>query len=547
MEIQVFKKMEKKAQKASGGDFIKIGIAIVFMAMVLLYSFSSSGNIPNNTFLAIAALFGAYMAMNIGANDVANNVGPAVGSKALTMGGAIAIAATFEAGGAFIAGGDVVKTIKKGIIDISAFGGHTDMFIWAMMAALLAAALWLNFATYFKAPVSTTHSIVGGVMGAGIAAAGFSIVAWGTMGKIVASWIISPLLGGIIAAGFLFAIKKTIVFKEDKIRAAQKWVPIYVAIMSGVFVTYLVLKGFKKVWPSIVSFVNEHLFTLLPVTKKPTFITALIVGLIIGLVVFFMVKRSLSKSDTLDNNRNSINTLFTIPLIFAAALLSFAHGANDVANAIGPLAAISDAVTSGGISAKAGIPFWVMAVGAVGISLGLALYGPKLIKTVGSEITELDQMRAFSIAIAAAITVIIASQLGLPVSSTHIAVGGVFGVGFLREWMDTTDEHTIIAQREAVIAGEESTLGAYQHELETLEKKEGKKKTDYQRIVELYKMIDELEAKIKNDKKRLKTALKTKYVKRDAVKKIIAAWIITVPAAAFLSALIYFMIKGMAS
>ena len=548
MEIQTFKKMEKKARKASSGDFVKIGIAIVFMAMVLLYSFSSSGNIPNNTFLAIAALFGAYMAMNIGANDVANNVGPAVGSKALTMGGAIAIAAVFETAGAFIAGGDVVKTIKKGIIDISAFGTHTDMFIWAMMAALLAAALWLNFATYFKAPVSTTHSIVGGVMGAGIAAAGFSIVAWGTMGKIIASWIISPLLGGLIAAGFLYAIKKTIIFQEDKIRAAQKWVPIYVSIMTWAFTTYLMLKGLKKVWPSIVSFVNTNLVNILPVTKKPTLLTALTAGLIISIIVYILVKRSISRSNRIpDNSRKSINALFTIPLIFAAALLSFAHGANDVANAIGPLAAISDAVTSGGISAKAGIPFWVMAVGAVGISLGLALYGPKLIKTVGSEITDLDQMRAFSIAIAAAITVIIASQLGLPVSSTHIAVGGVFGVGFLREWIDTTDEKTIVARREAAIAEEERTLHAYHHELETLEAKEGKKKNDYQRIVELYKLIDTLEEKIKNDKKRLKTALKTKYVKRDAVKKIIAAWIITVPAAALISALIYFMIKGMVS
>ncbi len=548
MEIQTFKKMEKKARKASAGDFVKIGIAIFFMALVLLYSFSTSGNIPNNTFLAIAALFGAYMAMNIGANDVANNVGPAVGSKALTMGGAIAIAAVFEAAGAFIAGGDVVKTIKKGIIDISAFGGHTDMFIWAMMAALLAAALWLNFATYFKAPVSTTHSIVGGVMGAGIAAAGFSIVAWDTMGKIVASWIISPLLGGIIAAGFLFAIKKTIVFKEDKISAAKKWVPIYVAIMTWAFITYLMLKGLKKIWPSIVAFVNDNIAAILPVTKKPTLATALIVGLIVAVIVFVLVKRSISKSGRItDNSRKSINTLFTIPLIFAAALLSFAHGANDVANAIGPLAAISDAVTSGGISAKAGIPFWVMAVGAVGISLGLALYGPKLIKTVGSEITDLDQMRAFSIAIAAAITVIIASQLGLPVSSTHIAVGGVFGVGFLREWLDTTDEQTIVAEREALIAEEERTLHAYEQELETLENKEDKKKSDYQRIVELYKLVDELEAKIKNDKKRLKTALKIKYVKRDAVKKIIAAWIVTVPAAALLSAMIYFMIKGIAS
>ncbi len=252
MEIRTLKKMEKKALKSSRLDFLKIGLAILFMALVLIYSFATTGNVPNNIFLAIAALFGAYMAMNIGANDVANNVGPAVGSKALTMGGAIMIAVIFEASGALIAGGDVVKTIKKGIIDIAAFGGNSDIFIWAMMAALLAAAIWLNLATAFKAPVSTTHSIVGGVMGAGIAAAGFSIVDWGTMGKIVASWIISPLLGGIIAAGFLYAIKKSIIFKEDKITAAKTWVPIFVSIMSWAFITYLTLKGLKKVWPHIV-------------------------------------------------------------------------------------------------------------------------------------------------------------------------------------------------------------------------------------------------------------------------------------------------------
>ncbi|HIP02489.1 MAG TPA: inorganic phosphate transporter, partial [Campylobacterales bacterium] len=281
MEIKTVTKMQKKAIKSSGVDFIKIGLALVFMAAVLVYSFSTTGGIPNNTFLAIAALFGAYMAMNIGANDVANNVGPAVGSKALTMGGAITIAVIFEAAGAFIAGGDVVKTIKKGIIDINAFGGNTDMFIWAMMAALLAAALWLNFATIMKAPVSTTHSIVGGVMGAGIAAAGFSIVAWGTMGKIAASWIISPVLGGIIAAGFLFAIKKTIVFKDDKITAAKKWVPVYVAIMSWAFVTYLTLKGLKKVWPSIVDAVG-----FLPDEKKPSFMVAALLGVVVALPIY---------------------------------------------------------------------------------------------------------------------------------------------------------------------------------------------------------------------------------------------------------------------
>ena len=538
--IQTVKKMEKEAIKSSGIDFIRLGFALFFMVAVLSYSFLSSGGIPNNVFLAIAALFGAYMAMNIGANDVANNVGPAVGSKALTMGGAIIIAAIFEGSGAFIAGGDVVKTIKKGIIDIDAFGGNVDPFIWAMMAALLAAALWLNFATMMKAPVSTTHSIVGGVMGAGIAAAGFSIVAWGTMGKIAASWVISPVLGGIIAAIFLFAIKKTMVYQENKIDAAKKWVPIFVAIMSWAFVTYLTLKGLKKIWPSIVD-----VLVFLPDAKKPSFLIAAIFGLIVALVVYMIVKKTVQhRASSLENTRAGINMLFTVPLIFAAALLSFAHGANDVANAIGPLAAINDAVMTGGISAKAGIPLWVMAVGALGIAIGLALYGPKLIRTVGSEITELDQMRAFSVAMAASITVIIASQLGLPVSSTHIAVGGIFGVGFLREYLASTGQEEIIEKEQGNIEDEKKMLKAYTSELKTLEEKENKTKADYERIVDLYKAIDHEEDKIKASKKHIKNVEKVKYVKRDAVKKIIAAWVITVPAAAVLSAAIFFMIKG---
>jgi PiT family inorganic phosphate transporter len=534
------KKLEKEAIKSSGIDFMRLGLALFFLVAVLTYSFVTTGHVPNNLFLAIAALFGAYMAMNIGANDVANNVGPAVGSKALTMMGAIVIAAIFEASGALIAGGDVVKTIKKGIIDISAFGGDVDSFVWAMMAALLAAAVWLNLATALKAPVSTTHSIVGGVMGAGIAAAGFSIVAWGTMGKIAASWVISPILGGIIAAAFLYSIKKTMVFKEDKISSASKWVPIFVAIMSWAFVTYLTLKGLKKIWPSVV-----EILTFLPAEKKPSFLVAAIFGLIIACIVYIFVKKAVEKKAAdMENSRDSINQLFTVPLIFAAALLSFAHGANDVANAIGPLAAINDAIINGGISSKAGIPLWVMAVGALGIAIGLALYGPKLIKTVGGEITELDQMRAFSVAMAAAITVIIASQLGLPVSSTHIAVGGVFGVGFLREYLASTSEKDLIIQERESIVNDQKQLKAYNSELKTLEDKESKDKGDYERIVTLYRLIDEEENRIKDAKKQLKNAEKVQYVKRDAVKKIVAAWVITVPAAAVLSAVVYFMIRG---
>lgn len=539
--IQTMKKMEKEALKSSGIDFIRLGFSLFFMVAVLVYSFLSSGGIPNNMFLAVAALFGAYMAMNIGANDVANNVGPAVGSKALTMGGAIIIAAVFEAGGAFIAGGDVIKTIKKGIIDISAFGGNVDPFIWAMMAALLSAALWLNFATMMKAPVSTTHSIVGGVMGAGIASAGFGVVAWSTMGKIAASWVISPVLGGIIAAAFLYAIKRTMVYQEDKIEAAKKWVPVFVAIMSWAFVTYLTLKGLKKIWPSIVD-----VLTFLPHDKKPSFIIAAIFGLIVAFAIYYVVKKTvILRAKKLENTRAGINSLFTVPLIFAAALLSFAHGANDVANAIGPLAAINDAVLTGGISAKAGIPLWVMAVGALGIALGLALYGPKLIRTVGGEITELDQMRAFSVAMAASITVIIASQLGLPVSSTHIAIGGIFGVGFLREYLALKTEKEIVHKEEITLDDEKKVLKAYTNERKNLEMKSDKSKADYERIVTLYEMIDDEEEKIKSSKKQIKNVEKVKYVKRDAVKKIIAAWIITVPAAAVLSAAIFFMIKGM--
>ena len=545
MEIQTMQKLEEEALKKSGTDFTRLGLALFFMIGVLTFSFLSNGGITNNMFLSVAALIGAYMAMNIGANDVANNVGPAVGSKAMTMGMAIGIAAVFEAAGALIAGGEVVKTIKKGIIDISAFGGNADPFIWAMMAALLAAALWLNFATMMKAPVSTTHSIVGGVMGAGIAAAGFSIVDWGTMAKIAASWVISPVLGGIIAAAFLLAIKKSIVFKEDKISAAKKWVPVFVAIMSWAFVTYLTLKGLKKIWPQVVDVLNFIPFVSIEMSKKPTLITALIMGLVVAVIVYGVLKTKLvASADSLENSKASVNTLFTVPLVFAAALLSFAHGANDVANAIGPLAAINDAVVNGGVSSKASIPLWVMGVGALGIALGLALYGPKLIKTVGTEITELDQIRAFSIAMAASITVIIASQLGLPVSSTHIAIGGVFGVGFLREYLHLSDADNTIKEDKVIIKDEKHTLHAYQAELKKLEKKDGKDVTSYERVVELYKLIAEEEKIIKSTKKHIKQVKKVEYVKRDAVKKIIAAWVITVPAAAVLAGVLFYMIRG---
>ena len=504
---------------------IKTLLGAGFAMAVAFYVQSAFGHVANSGFLMMAAIFGAYMAMNIGANDVANNVGPAVGAGALTIGGAIIVASIFETAGALIAGGDVVSTIKKGIIDPVAFAGDPMIFVYAMAAALLAGALWLTLATWLKAPVSTTHSVVGGVMGAGIAAGGFAVVSWITMGKIALSWVISPVLGGLIAAGFLYIIKSEILYQDNRLEAAKKIVPILVAIMSLAFITYLTLKGFKHIWSDVL-----NLLPFLPESKKPTIGIALIFGLIGATVTYLFVKpRVIKKVATLENDREAINTLFTIPLIFAAALLSFAHGANDVANAVGPLAAVYDALAHTTISAKAAIPLWVMIVGGVGISIGLSLFGPRLIKTVGSEITELDQMRAFSIMMAAAITVVLASQLGLPVSSTHIAVGGVFGVGFLREWMDrkgTTAKHQELHEQIKV-------LHKHQEEMHHIG-------DDYKRKLKLLEIIKAEKKKAKQIRKELRE----NYVKRGMVKKIVAAWVITVPVAALLSAIVFFIIKA---
>ncbi len=497
----------------------RIGFSLFFLLGIWLIVGSLAPDAPNSMLLMAAAVIGGYMAINIGANDVANNVGPAVGSGALSLGAAVLIAAVFEAGGAIIAGGDVVSTIKGGIIAAEKLD-DVDTFIWLMTAALLAGALWLNLATWMGAPVSTTHSIVGGVLGAGIAAGGWGIADWFVMGKIAASWVISPVLGGLFAALFLFAIKKTVLYRDNVIPAARTFVPLLVAIMAWAFGTYLMIKGVKKV-------------------IKVDFLEASLVGLVVAVLAFAIVRTLASRrSATMENSPAGVNALFTWPLIFAAALLSFAHGANDVANAIGPLAAINDAVSAGSVVTAASIPMWVMLVGALGLAVGLMLFGPRLIKTVGSEITELDQTRAFCIALSAALTVIIASQLGLPVSSTHIAIGGVFGVGFLREYLKSnyaSQLHKIIENHDE---DEKARLkpflddfrNASVEEMENLLKK-AKKKSQVPLA--------------KSERKRLKKIYREEMVKRSHLTRIVAAWIITVPASGLMAAILFFTLRGL--
>lgn len=467
------------------------GIAAAFLFAVLAFITATVTDGPEASFVVMAAVVGGYMALNIGANDVANNMGPAVGAKALTMAGALVIAAVCEAAGALLAGGDVVTTISRDIIRPDAFASH-ETFILAMLASLLAGAIWIHMATYLGAPVSTTHSVVGGVLGAGIAASGLDVVSWPTINAIVASWVISPVLGGAGAALLLALIRRVILQSSDRVRAARAWVPVFVALMSGVFAMYLASKGLSRVWD-----------------PSGTMVLALGVGFFTG--TWLLARPWVRKrSDPLHSKRKDLNRLFLLPLIISAALLSFAHGANDVANAVGPLAAIVSAAQSGSTSMdNLLIPTWVMAIGAVGISLGLGLFGPRVIRTVGTRITKLDPMRAYCAALSAAATVLVASALGLPVSSTHIAVGGVFGVGLIREyWRNNRIPARAIEAASPFV--DVSSLN----------------ETPLKAV------------------KRYEKKQRRRLVRRQHLLGIGAAWVITVPATAAVSALIYFGLRS---
>ena len=507
----------------AGGDkgaWLRFIAGLAMLAGGAAYVGSEASGNEQVLIIIIAGVIGMYMAMNIGANDVANNVGPAVGSGALTMIGALAIASVFEAGGAIIAGGDVIGTIKKGIIDP---GGVADAatFVRLMMAAMFAAAVWINLATLVGAPVSTTHSIVGGVLGGGVAAAGFSVVDWVVMSKIAASWVISPLMGALIAAAFLALIKAAIVYRDDRIAAAKTWVPILVAIMAMAFSAYLMMKGLKRVW-------------------KVDTATLIAISVAIFFLVYFIVHPMVAKAcKTMKNTREDVGKLFTIPLIVSAALLCFAHGSNDVANAIGPLAAIVHAVGEGNVASKVAVPFWVMLVGALGLSVGLALYGGRMVKRVGKEITEIDRLRAFAVALSSAITVIIASGLALPVSSTHIALGAIFSIGFLREYLENEAEKVRVIREFFNDDTEPSLFDTAKSEMEwrreVLDRAIKDLMPERDRL-SYFETTKKAEAAVMNWQRK-------KLVRRSHLRTIVLAWLITVPATAVISGALYYALS----
>jgi len=371
-------------------------------------------------FMALAVVFGLYMTWGIGANDVANAMGTSVGSGAISVKQAIIIAAIFEFAGAFIAGGNVTKTIRKGIIDPSSIVNTPEILVYGMLAALLAAAIWLMLASTKGWPVSTTHSIVGAVIGFAVVGIGVDAVEWGKVGQIAASWVVSPVLGGTIAFVLMMSIRRLILNTENPFQSAKRWGPGYVFLVGFIISLVTLFKGLK------------HLNIELSVGMS--FVAAVIFGLALAFIGWILINRvKVDPGADRDFHFASVEKVFTPMMIFTACAMAFAHGSNDVANGIGPLAAVVSIVQSGGeVAQKATLPLWILVLGGIGIVTGLATMGYRVMKTIGSGITQLTPSRGYCATLAAAATVVLASRTGLPVSTTHIAVGAVIGVGLAR-------------------------------------------------------------------------------------------------------------------
>ena len=369
---------------------------------------------------AIAA--GLYMAWAIGANDVANSMGTSVGSGAITVGGAIVIAGTFEFLGAFLAGGEVTSTIRKGIIDAEALDHDPDLLVVGMLSALLAAAVWLTVASRFGWPVSTTHSIVGAIIGFAVVAIGVEAVHWWDVATIAASWVVTPVLAGAIAFLLVLSVQRLIFDKEDPALQARRYVPFYIFAAVLVTATVTFVKGLKHV----------GLDLSMPMAILYSALAAGIVAVVSRMAINRLNFRSLESPIGRQSRFNDVEKVFGILMIVTASGMAFAHGSNDVANAIGPVAAIVGVVSTGGVAAKSAVPVWVLLIGAAGIVVGLATFGYRVMATIGRKITELTPSRGFAAEFAAASTVIVASGTGLPVSTTQTLVGAVMGVGLAR-------------------------------------------------------------------------------------------------------------------
>ena len=370
-------------------------------------------------YISLAAVFGLFMAWGIGANDVANAMATSVGSKALTIKQAIIVAAIFEFLGAVLAGGEVTATIRKGLFDAEFSSHEPRLLIYGMFAALLAAGTWLLVASRNGWPVSTTHSIVGAIVGFAAVGIGVDAVQWGAVGKIVMSWVISPLTAGFIAYLIYLSVQRLILHHEDPLAQAKRYVPMYMFFAAFTLTLVTILKGLKHVG--------------LKLTLQDSYFMAVAIASGVAVVGAVIIRR-IKPNPKAEKSQHfyTVERVFGVLMILTACGMAFAHGSNDVANAIGPLAAVIGIATTGNVAAESPLPIWVLVIGGGGIVIGLATYGKRVIATVGEKITQLTPSRGFAAELAAATTIVIASGTGIPISTTHVLVGAVLGVGLAR-------------------------------------------------------------------------------------------------------------------
>ncbi|HRQ63969.1 MAG TPA: inorganic phosphate transporter [Xanthomonadaceae bacterium] len=370
-------------------------------------------------YIVLAAAFGLYMAWGIGANDVANAMATSTGAKAITFKQAIMIAALFEFAGAVLAGGAVTSTIRSGMVDTSVFVDQAELLVYGMLAALLAAAVWLNIASRFGWPVSTTHSIVGAIVGFAAVGVGIDAVHWSKVGTIVMSWVVSPLVAGTIAFLIFRSVQMLILDRPDPLKSARRWVPAYMFLTAFNITLVTLFKGLTHIG--------------LDLSDAHNYLIAVAIGLVVAMAGKLMIDR-IQPEPGADQKFHyaTVERVFGVLMIITACSMAFAHGSNDVANAVGPVAAVISVAQTGVVEQRAGVSPWVLFLGGAGIVLGLATYGRQVMRTVGEKITQLTPSRGFAAELAAATTIVVASGTGLPISTTHTLVGAILGVGMAR-------------------------------------------------------------------------------------------------------------------
>jgi PiT family inorganic phosphate transporter len=493
---------------------LRLLIATGFILFAAAIAYATADNIHNHALLLAAVMVAAYLALNIGANDSANNIGTAVGSGALTLTAAIVLAAVSELAGAFLAGDPVSTRLREGLFH-SGILDQQQILGNVLISGMLAGAIWLHFSSLLRIPVSATHSVIGGLLGAAVYARGWTVIQWDQIGSIAVIWLVTPLAAGLIAGLALYTLERTVSFKPNLIGAARTQVPALTSLLSFLLADYFFVELAPAHWRAS----QSHLLASLSV----------------ALVVFLISQPHVHRmAQKIKNNRHGVNQLFVAPLVVAAGFFAFAHGANDVANVTAPLALLIDiAATSDAKGLES--PFWTLTVAALGFAAGLAIYGKRLVKTVGSEITEIDKLRAFCIALSAAIVVFTASHFGFPVSTTHTLIGSIFGVGLLRELIRQNDRKTLEKVRKCYAGEDKEALERF------LNRYQGATLPHKRDMLEgLYREHGEVSLSRK-ELKTINEAHHRQLLKRTLFKRIIGFWLLTIPTAGLLGGLIFFI------